>query len=291
MSYHFIFPADYAPAALRCVVLASAYRQNNSYMKPMLNQTQLEQFIKEGYIRLDNAFPASLAAAVRAILWNDIPADPDKPETWTYPVVRLGMYNQPPFIQAANTPVLHQAFDQLAGAGTWLPCRSMGTFPVRFPSADDPGDTGWHVDAGFPDDDPADYFKWRINIRSKGRGLLLLFLFSDISVADAPTRLRAGSHQDVARLLAGAGEMGLSFTELAGKLDQLPERTVVTATGQAGTVYLCHPFMVHAAQPHHGTVPRFLAQPPLLVPAGFDLLAADGELPPVAAAIRQAVTG
>ena len=41
-------------------------------------------------------------------------------------------------------------------------------------------------------------------------------------------------------------------------------RSVVTATGDAGTVYLCHPFLVHAAQPHRGKHPRFLAQPPLL---------------------------
>ena len=41
-------------------------------------------------------------------------------------------------------------------------------------------------------------------------------------------------------------------------------RPVVTATGDAGTVYLCHPFLVHAAQPHQGKHPRFLAQPPLL---------------------------
>ena len=41
-------------------------------------------------------------------------------------------------------------------------------------------------------------------------------------------------------------------------------RPVVTATGDAGTVYLCHPFLVHAAQPHRGQRPRFLAQPPLL---------------------------
>jgi hypothetical protein len=29
-------------------------------------------------------------------------------------------------------------------------------------------------------------------------------------------------------------------------------------------VYLCHPFLVHGAQPHRGRRPRFLAQPPLL---------------------------
>jgi hypothetical protein len=37
----------------------------------------------------------------------------------------------------------------------------------------------------------------------------------------------------------------------------LPE---ALATGEAGTVYLCHPFLVYAAQRHEGT-PRFLANP------------------------------
>lgn len=37
-----------------------------------------------------------------------------------------------------------------------------------------------------------------------------------------------------------------------------------TLAGEAGTVYLCHRFLVHAAQPHRGRRPRFLAQPPLL---------------------------
>ena len=47
---------------------------------------------------------------------------------------------------AANTPELRAAFDQLVGRGRWRRRTSLGTFPVRFPSHDDPGDTGWHVD-------------------------------------------------------------------------------------------------------------------------------------------------
>lgn len=229
-----------------------------------LNPQQLDQFIHEGFVRVDHAFSPAIAAAARDILWKDIDADPHNPATWTKPVVRLGMYTQEPFLQAANTLVLHRAFDQLVGADKWLPCSSMGTFPVRFPSTEDPGDTGWHVDAGFPGADPYNYFDWRINIRSKGRALLMLFLFSDVGELDAPTRIRAGSHRDVARLLEPEGEAGLSFMELAGRLVTLPEREVVLATGDAGTVYLCHPFLVHGAQPHHGKTPRFLAQPPLL---------------------------
>jgi hypothetical protein len=106
---------------------------------------------------------------------------------------------------------------------------------------------------------------WRANIHSKGRALLMLFLFSDVGERDAPTRIRAGSHADIARQLAPSGEQGLTLGELAADgFATSAHRPVVTATGDAGTVYLCHPFLVHAAQPHHGERPRFLAQPPLL---------------------------
>ena len=50
----------------------------------------------------------------------------------------------------------------------------------------------------------------------------------------------------------------------------------VTATGTEGTVYLCHPFLVHAAQAHHGTTPRFLAQPPLYPRVALELERRDG---------------
>lgn len=233
-------------------------------VREVLSPTQIKQFIEDGFVRIDDAFPAELAAAVRDILWKDMDADPDDPATWTKPVVRLGMYAQPPFIRSANTPKLHAAFDQLVGKDKWIPCESMGSFPVRFPSDEDPGDTGWHVDAGFGDD-PMNYLEWRVNWYSKGRGLLMLFLYSDIEDDDAPTRIRAGSHWDVARLLKPYGERGLSFMELASHIPSLPQRGETSAIGKAGTVYLCHPFLVHAAQPHRGREPRFLAQPPLLL--------------------------
>ncbi|HZW15409.1 MAG TPA: hypothetical protein VFF66_04045 [Brevundimonas sp.] len=229
-----------------------------------LSPAQIEQFVEDGFVRIDAAFPPALAAEARSILWRDLALDPGRPEQWTRPVVRLGMYAQPPFVEAANTPAMHSAFDQLAGPGAWRPCRAMGTFPVRFPSPEDPGDAGWHIDVSFGQDDP-DFMNWRANIRSKGRCLLMLFLFSDVGEADAPTRIRIGSHRDIARRLAPAGEAGLTLGELAAMgFGESAHRREALATGPAGTVYLCHPFLVHAAQPHSGREPRFMAQPPLL---------------------------
>jgi phytanoyl-CoA dioxygenase PhyH len=246
-------------------------------------------FIEDGFVRLPDAFPRHTAEAARAILWRDTGCSPDDRTTWTRPVVRLGHYADAPFAAAANTPALHAAFDALVGPGRWLPRDSLGTFPVRFPSPDDPGDAGWHVDASFGYDDP-DFLNWRVNVRSRGRALLLLFLFSDVGDDDAPTRIRVGSHLDVARLLAPAGDAGLSLRELAAKgFAETAHCREVPATGTAGTVYVCHPFLVHAAQPHRGSEPRFLAQPPLLpaAPEGLDIEHGDA---PVERAIRAALT-
>lgn len=246
-------------------------------------------FIRDGFVRIDAAFPTDLAAQCREVLWRDSGCREDDPATWTRPVVRLGNYSQAPFRAAAQSPQLHAAFDDLVGPGRWLPCGSLGTFPVRFPSDQDPGDAGWHIDPSFGYETP-DFLRWRTNIRSKGRALLMLFLFSDVDEDDAPTRLRVGSHRDIARQLAPHGDAGLTLGELAADgFAGSAHRPEALATGRAGTVYLCHPFIVHAAQPHRGTQPRFMAQPPLLPKAPLQIERADGTYSPVERAIRDAL--
>jgi hypothetical protein len=258
----------------------------------VLDRTQIQQFIHDGFVKIEAAFPRHLADQGRSILWRDMGCDEDDPTTWTKPVIRLGMYGQEPFAQAANAPVLHQAFDRLVGPGRWLPRRDLGTFPIRFPSPNDPGDAGWHIDTSFQPEGvgPSDFLNWHVNVTTKGRALLMLFLFSDVGENDAPTRIRAGSHLDVARMLAPAGEHGLSLRQMAANgFAETSARQEVLATGEAGTVYLCHPFLVHAAQPHRGTRPRFLAQPPLLPAGPFSLNRASGVYSPVEQAIRAAL--
>jgi hypothetical protein len=231
-----------------------------------LSAAQIEQFVLRGLVRIDEAFTRDLADACRRVLWLATGCAENTPATWTRPVVRVGEIPNPLFRQAANTPRLHAAYDALVGPGRWKPRDSLGTFPIRFPSAEDPGDCGWHVDTSFGVEDEPDFLKWRVNVTSKGRVLLMLFLFSDVGDHDAPTRLRVGSHLDIARRLEPHGEEGLTLGELASsEFSESAHRPEVTATGPAGTVYLCHPFLVHAAQPLLiGRGPRFLGQPALL---------------------------
>jgi hypothetical protein len=172
--------------------------------------------------------------------------------------------------------------------GRWFPRPSLGGFPIRFPHPDDPGDTGWHVEGGYLPDGGED--SW-VNLRSRDRALLMLFLFSDVDQADAPTRIKLGSHLDVPPFLLPTGEDGMpaatlaQLMERAGRLDA-PDRTLALATGAAGDVYLCHPFLVHAAQPHHSSTPRFMAQPPLHPRGLLDLHRPDGAFSPVERAGR-----
>ncbi len=255
-------------------------------MDDVLSQDEVERFVEDGFVRLPAAFPPELAARCRTLLWAQITAEtgarPDDPATWRQPVVRIPGRGDPPFQAAATTPRLHAAFDQLVGPGRWLPRQGLGTFPIRFPHPDDPGDAGWHVEGSFAD--PADPTRYRLNARSRGRALLLLFLFSEVGERDAPTRVRVGSHRDVAPLLARHGEDGAEFFAFCAEaVPATGHRPTALVTGSPGDVYLVHPFLVHSAQPHHGTEPRFMAQPPLLP--------ADDLLPDPAAPVARAVPG
>lgn len=249
-----------------------------------LTSRQVQNFIDDGFIKIENAFSTDLAKQCRDELWAAIGLSPDEPEDWTEPVIRVGSKSSPPFIEAANTPQLHKAYNQLAGEDRWLAPKGLGTFPIRFPSPEAPGDDGWHVDMSFGDS--PDFMEWRANVKSSGRALLMLFLFSDVGADDAPTRVRKGSHATIARELLPYGEAGATLRQLsANGYASTKGCDVEPVTGAAGTVYLCHPFLVHAAQPHRGKRPRFMAQPPLLPKGEFD-----PALPPspVQTAIRQA---
>jgi hypothetical protein len=245
-----------------------------NYISSDLSAAQIDDFMRNGFIRIEGAFSADVASLGRKRLWAALRSThgllPDNPAGWTQPVVRLGFMTDPPFVEAANTPLLHRAYDSLVGKGRWQRPSGLGTFPIRFPSANDPGDTGWHVDVSFGTDHP-DFMQWRVNIKSKGRALLMLFLFSDVGPDDAPTRIRSGSHAAIARCLLPHGETGMTLAELAAaNFADTHTCEEVLAIGTAGTVYLCHPFLVHSAQPHRGKAPRFIAQPPLLPCADFD---------------------
>jgi len=106
----------------------------NRGMAAALTTEQVERFIVDGFVHVPEAFPRSVADECRTILWRETGLDPDASATWTRPVIRLAGYGGGPFQRAVNTPSLHGAFDQLVGAGRWVPRDGLGlSHPVSAP--------------------------------------------------------------------------------------------------------------------------------------------------------------
>jgi Phytanoyl-CoA dioxygenase (PhyH) len=240
----------------------------------MLSASEVGSFVADGYVAIRGAVPADVVHACQDVIWSELAKHgviAHDPATWTDPVVRISCPEGGPFTEAGTRPVLWEAFDQLIGAGRWWRRPGVGgTIPVRFPSQSDPGDAGWHIEASYESEG-----HWQVNVRSRARGLLVLYLFSDVDTGSAPTRLRPGSHRDAARVLAPAGDAGLNWTEAAqAAAAASAHRPAALATGRAGDVFLCHPFLVHAASwPHSGRLPRMVAQPAVALHDQFPLTA------------------
>ncbi|WP_424532405.1 phytanoyl-CoA dioxygenase family protein [Sphaerisporangium viridialbum] len=249
----------------------------------VFDDADIERFIEEGFLPLREAFPREIADQARAILWDKIGLSPDDRSGWTQPVMwAADETGEGPFRPAIDSPRLRAAYDELAGPGRWLPRGAVGNFPIRFPGLPPADDTGWHVDSCVPRADGS----WGVALYP--HTMLLLLLFSDVGPDDAPTRIRVGSHLDVPGVLEPYGAAGPDFAGLYPALvDASAARPLALATGSAGDAFLCHPFLVHAAQAHLGTVPRFMSQCPLLLKEPLRLDRPDGAYSPLELAARR----
>ncbi|MEZ0070939.1 phytanoyl-CoA dioxygenase [Planotetraspora sp. GP83] len=228
----------------------------------LFSDADLDRFVTDGFVKIEEAFPREAGDRARALMWDMIGLSPDRPSEWTKPVIWATDHTGGgPFGEAIRSPRLAAALDQLTGRGGWAPRGSVGNAPIRFPHPSDAGDTGWHIDQN----DPGPKGAWGV-VTSRPRTMLALLLFSEVGQDDAPTRIRVGSHFDAARVLEPYGEEGLPFFTSGPILDEASaDRPLAYATGLPGDVYLCHPFLVHAAQPHRGARPRFMSQVPFFL--------------------------
>ena len=171
---------------------------------------------------------------------------------WTADLTGAG-----PFGEIASSPTLAAALDQICGSGGWVPRGALGNVPVRFPVAPTVDDRGWHIDLNTPLPDG----QWGVSARP--HTVLLLTLLSEVTIDDAPTRIRAGSHCDTATAL---GDGTLDAVEAGARVAAASvDRPVRHATGVPGDMYIVHPFTVHAADEHRGATPRFMAQAPVML--------------------------
>ena len=218
----------------------------------------LDAFSSDGYVKVEEIAPRGVADAARAVLWQQLGLSPDDPGAWSQPVLWASdLTGEGPFGELARSPRLAEVLDRICGPDGWQPRGALGNVPVRFPVSPPNDELGWHIDANTPQPDGS----WAITGRPNT--VLLLTLLSEVGPDDAPTRIRVGSHRDVAKVL---GDEPIELAELGRVVDEASAvRPVGYATGQPGDVYVVHPFTVHAAAQHRGRVPRFMAQGPVML--------------------------
>ena len=225
-------------------------------------QRDVDQFVELGYCVVRGAVPPAVAGRVVGHVRDH---DRSPPQPWH--LVERSVYDLPTLVEAV-TAAVRAAFDRLTGSVGWHLAANWG-FPVRGPG---PLAPLWHIDG--------DWF--RHHVHAGDQVLTPIFLWQDVGENDGPTLLAAGSHQEVARLLAEHEPDGIAGDRIGDVVNQhvQPSR-VDAATGRAGDVYVCHPFLAHSVNPVGCARPRFISNVAVHGRGPLRVTAASGPLSPV----------
>ena len=214
-----------------------------------LSPADLEQFMRDGYVLVRNAFPRSVAEAIIPIMWAASPFKADDRKTWTNAtaVVPKSLHDEP--IPQIYTPRFWGVCDDLLGAGRYNRPGGTGYLVLNFPGFATPPWKmyGGHVDGNF----------FHHHLDSREQGLVALFIYSDIAAGGGGTGIRVGSHNITARVLADSEPAGISCGDLCKAVDQatkgMPE---IEAIGNAGDMLVMHPFTFHGSSTNLTERPR-----------------------------------
>jgi ectoine hydroxylase-related dioxygenase (phytanoyl-CoA dioxygenase family) len=268
----------------------------------VLSENQLAQLSELGYLKLPAAIPAHDALAMRARMWEALAvggADPADRSTWrTVDRKALKRAVQRDAFAAYASSTVRAVADQLLGAGGWGPPAHWGLTMVTFPEDGEWSvpHRGWHLDSS-PRTGPADQLIRTfalLGTQEAGGGATLIVSGSHRLVATMEptltpnTRLTASAV--VRRTLASADawfdglfrpgeEPGRSRWLMTDpRVVDGVEVGVVEFTGEAGDLYLMHPWTLHTASSNSRDQPRLMLMM-ALYRAGYQVAATDGQAP------------
>lgn len=117
-----------------------------------------------------------------------------------------------------------------------------------------------------------------------------IFLWQDVGSSDSPTLLVPGSHRAVAKLIACFEPDGISGADIVSRVHtELTVDAVTEATGAAGDVFVCHPFLAHTINPAGPSAPRLISNVAVHGSKPLTLTGSLSDLTPVETAIAQAL--
>jgi hypothetical protein len=275
-------PGGARPALSRLPRKSARARASGCDHLAVLSPEQRAAFETTGMLKVEGAFSPDDAAVMRAVVWHELQRrydiDVDDRSTWhRHPPTGLKASKK----SRAFAPVMGDAtrgmLDDLFGPGAWQPPKHYGQVLVTMP-----GDPPWRVP----------WRNWHADFQYDG-GLAPLFavklwaLFGDVAPGGGGTPQLAGSHRVVARYLDGRSHEEREYkrvrdgflrshpwlrsltvddgdphrnARLMGEgagVDGLPVR-VVECTGQAGDLYITHPWVMHSIATNTSTDPRFM---------------------------------
>ncbi len=202
---------------------------------PQLSESQIEKFIRDGYVVAPGLIPPDLAVEGRQAIWSALKIDPKQSETWPVnPVLAANdIYEQMRFCWTEPMDVVA---NQLAGPRF---ARSSGFVPVlNFPreGAQEFSVYGLHIDG------INETTVWPVQ-----RYLILLAYLSDTTEYGGALAVVPGSHRQVLEhwVQNGTGPGGST------KPPELNYQKPIPVAGKTGDVVFMHYLLVHASSTNH----------------------------------------
>ncbi len=233
-----------------------------------LTSSDIDHFLHKGYVKLEGAFPREVAERWSQECFTRLGYDLEDPSTWKEVRIHMGGDRRVDVKEFA--PAVFDAMCDLLGGAERIggPVQWSDHFIVNLGiGADDPWQpadkwpNGWHKDGDF----------FRHFLDSPEQGLLVFVNWTDVVHLGGPTYIATDSVPVVARFLAehpeGILPGGFDFRGLVGQCHEFEE-----AVGNAGDVFLLHPFVLHAASQNILRRIRIITNPPVHLnePMRFD---------------------
>ncbi len=209
------------------------------------NEAQAEQFLREGYAVVSDAFPCTVAEELVEQFWAEAPIDRGDRTGWKDRIVLIQKRFTPESGEALWSEWACAALDDLLGEGNYNTPHGSGWPLLNLPGFATPPWTpptsGFHIDG----------IHFHHHLDSPEQGLIGLLLFTDVAPGGGGTAIKPGSHYVTAQILRDAEPAGLDHVELARRVDAATVNfPVVEVLGNVGDILMMHPHLYHASSPN-----------------------------------------